>query len=144
MPVAQVGTEYSVPAATARDEYTGVAKVTTTVFYGYGEENPVTIGVKDGKFKPSKPGYYTIEYKATDGFGNVSVVTKAVRALKNVPEISAEVPADAAKTAVLGVATEVKEPVTSGGSGNLAVVKTVTFGKTVTEIDDSFVPQVAG
>ena len=144
MPVAQIGTEYSVPAATARDEYTGVAKVTTTVFYGYGEENPVTIGVKDGKFKPSKPGYYTIEYKATDGFGNVSVVTKSVRALKNVPEISAEVPTDAAKTAVLGVATEVKEPVTSGGSGNLAVVKTVTFGKTVTEIDDSFVPQVAG
>ena len=144
MPLAEVGTAYAVPTATARDEYSGKREVNTAVYYEYGSETPVSVGVANGKFTPSKPGYYAIVYTACDAYGNESTTVKYVRAVKNAPAVSAEVPSDAQKTAHLGVFIEVDDPTLSGGSGNLTVVKTVTFDGEVTEIEDGFVPQKAG
>lgn len=70
---------YKIFDATAVDSYDGVRKVNTNVYYNYGTRGQVSVYVKDGYFYPQIAGAYTIEYTATDTFGNKGVATVEVQ-----------------------------------------------------------------
>ena len=70
LPQAIVGKPYNVFEATARDEYEGEIPYTALVWYNYNNSARTLVSVNDGKFIPTRKGTYTIEYTATDSFGN--------------------------------------------------------------------------
>lgn len=69
---------YKLFDATAIDAYDGVRKVATNVYYNYNTRGQVSVYTKDGYFYPQMAGTYTIEYTATDTFGNKGVATVEV------------------------------------------------------------------
>ncbi len=70
LPQAIVGRPYNVFNATARDEYEGEVPCNALVWYNYNNSARTLVSVNDGKFIPTRKGTYTIEYTATDSFGN--------------------------------------------------------------------------
>lgn len=69
---------YKLFDATAIDAYDGVRAVETNVYYNYNTRGQVSVYAKDGYFYPTTAGTYTIEYSATDTFGNKGVKTVEV------------------------------------------------------------------
>lgn len=69
---------YKIFDATATDAYDGVRAVETNVYYNYNTRGQVSVYAKDGYFYPTTAGTYTIEYSATDTFGNKGVKTVEV------------------------------------------------------------------
>ncbi len=66
------GLEAKIPEAVAYDA-SGVKKLDYTVWYNYTDPNSKrAITVKDGKFLAKQKGTYTVEYRATDVYGNVA------------------------------------------------------------------------
>lgn len=144
MPVAQVGMAYTLPTATAYDAYTGSAAVTASVWYGYSYDYATSAGIVDGKFVPTKAGYYTIVYSATDGFGNTSKKTLSVRAISSVPDLEVSLENEPATSAELGRKVKIATPTIEGGSGSAALVVTMTHNGITTEITDGFTPEESG
>lgn len=71
MPAAEVGVQYSIPTATAFDEYAGACSVKTEVYYNYtNAANATFVDIKDGKFAVEYIGDYAIVYTARDYMGN--------------------------------------------------------------------------
>lgn len=70
---------YKIFDATAVDSYDGVRKINTNVYYNYGTRGQVSVYAKDGYFYSQTAGIYTIEYTATDTFGNKGVATIEVQ-----------------------------------------------------------------
>ncbi len=69
---------YKIFDATAVDSYDGDRKVDVNVYYNYNTRGQVSVYTKDGYFYPNKAGIYTIEYSATDTFGNKEIKTVEV------------------------------------------------------------------
>ena len=123
MPEAKVGMSYSVPSATAFDEYSGVCSVQTEVYYNYtSATNAMKIDVVNGKFSVDYEGDYSIIYTATDYMGN---------AVQEIYWISASLNPSLATITLLGDIPEMMnageliilpESSVSGGSG-LSTVK---------------------
>ena len=70
--------EITVPDATALDlNLPYGTKATKAVYYAYSpnSSNNAVIGLKNGKFTPTKQGSYTIVYTATDRNGNLATAT---------------------------------------------------------------------
>lgn len=70
--------EIEVPSAIAHDlSLVYGTKATAAVYYGYDPNSSknALVGLKDGKFTPTKPGVYTVVYSATDTSGNVGTAT---------------------------------------------------------------------
>lgn len=90
MPRAAVGRAYPIPAASARDTYTGSADVSVTVRQTDGTAADRTLAITSGTFTPDAAGTYCITYTAADAVGNVSRLTRTVEAVSElpVPEIS--------------------------------------------------------
>lgn len=76
------GVPIKVPTATAMDASGVRGGVDYTVWYGYGTENKRMIQIKDGKFTPVALGEYTVEYYASDAYGNVSTELLDMYAIK--------------------------------------------------------------
>lgn len=72
MPEALVGGSYPVPSATAKDIYSGVCEVQTSVWYNYTSENAVLVDIVNGRFDIDRAGTYAIVYDSADKQGNVS------------------------------------------------------------------------
>lgn len=145
MPVAEVGTKYTIPTATAYDTYTGRAIVDVSVWYDYSSNNATSVGIVNGCFTPSKQGYYTIVYSATDGFSNTTIKTLTVRAVGTAPKITVSLEIEPIKEIELGRKVTLADAITEGGSGNVTVVKSVTFGdKNIGLTNDSFTPEESG
>lgn len=68
------GEEFKIFNATASD-LSGIKEFDSKVYYDYGGERQALIGVKNNAFTPLIRGVYTIEYTATDIFGNTTVKT---------------------------------------------------------------------
>lgn len=85
MPNAAVGKSYPIPAASARDTYTGFADVSIVVRLTDGTDAGRTTTIQDGVFTPDVAGTYCIEYTATDGNGNLSHLSQTVVALSDPP-----------------------------------------------------------
>ena len=86
-PVGKVGLSYTIPEATAYDDYSGPCKVNTEVIYNYVSENPSHVTVINGTFKPTKSGSYFVRYSSEDEAGNVSILTKAISVYPELDDI---------------------------------------------------------
>lgn len=139
-----VGETYTIPSATVYDiNYLGNLK--SAVYYNYGEANQSQVLSKDGQFVPSREGTYTIEYTATDIYGNVGVSVLKVNAI-NQPAISI----DEAKVEKLyaGEMNQLPEqnPVNINGDIDVEIYAISPLGEKI-KIDsatNSFEPQVLG
>ena len=62
--------EFTLPDAAVYDA-NPAGGVKTSVYYNYGTAMQSSVAVKDNKFIPTLTGTYTVEYRATDAFGNI-------------------------------------------------------------------------
>lgn len=125
MPPALKGYFYTIPEASAYDEYAQDCDVKVSVWYNYGMDNSVSVPVQDGKFATEKIGTYGILYEAYDKVGNYASEVRYVIAYETISEIVFDIPAEAVRTAKLGEWVqifEIDEDSITGGSGK----KTVT------------------
>lgn len=76
------GAPIKVPAATAYDPNGVSGEVEYSVYYGYGTSFQKNVSVKNGIIVPADLGEYTVVYTAKDVFGNVSVKTFVLEAVK--------------------------------------------------------------
>lgn len=136
MPDVQMGYSYTIPSATAWDAIAGVCEVEANVYYNYGTDSQVTIGVADGKFTANKLGNYVIVYTAKDYFGNEAKETLLVRSLIKTPDIAVTLPEGYATEATAGIPVEFDSATASGGSGKLTEKITATLGENTVEILD--------
>ena len=143
MPRAEAGRAYSVPAATAYDDYAGTCEVTTEVIYGYHTEEPVSVTLSNGVFVPDRTGTYTIVYTAKDGFGNTGRKLLFVQAFKTVPEMVIT-PPSVLSSVELGTYVVIPEPTVSGGSGKINIETAVIFDGERTVINGGFRPETEG
>ncbi|MBQ8658519.1 MAG: hypothetical protein IJ506_05230 [Clostridia bacterium] len=67
--------------ATANDDLEGAIECSAKVYYNYDNSSRSLVNVKNGEFTPTRSGIYTIEYKAADSFGNVTVKTVDITAI---------------------------------------------------------------
>ena len=65
-----------IPTPIVTDKH--LARVETFVYYNYGLDSPVNIGVENNSFTPKFLGEYTIVYRAQDTYGNETEVTRRV------------------------------------------------------------------
>ena len=144
LPLAEVGCTYPIPQATAYDKYSGACDVQISVYKNYASENPVLVTVKDGAFKPASIGYYTIVYRAVDGFGNETVKELSTHVSAKLPELTVTTPEGAVDNAELGDFVAVEQPTVVGGSGKYTVEITASLGDETYAITDGFRPEVAG
>lgn len=81
------GVETSVPEAVAYDASGLMSETDYTVWYNYFDPHAKkAITVNNGKFYTEKLGTYTVEYRATDVFGNKAVKTLDLVAAKKAEE----------------------------------------------------------
>lgn len=132
MPVAKTGREYSIPTATAIDDYSGACDVSVKVVYGYGTGNGVAVKLKDGKIVPEYAGEYAVIYEAKDGYGNVATKTYMFEAKEKIDDITAVIPEYGEFT--LGDYLTVYTPTFSGGSGRIELTEKVTLNGALKEI----------
>ena len=149
MPEARVGGYYAVPSATAFDYYSGVCEVTVKAYSDYNSSAKKNVKIEDGKFLTATKGQYAIVYTATDAFGNTATSVYWVHCGSEVAPITAELPEGRTTEIDLGLKAIVKEPIVSGGSGDLTVKTFVSFGSdkkelTLTNGEGYFVPDKSG
>lgn len=145
-PPAKVGVTYPVPAASAKDAYSGECEVEVGVWYDFSSENALTVPIVDGKFNAEREGTYAIVYRSTDRQGNEAKRIVWVDAKKNVPSVSLDVPEVGRVTeAAAGEFVPLPEAYATGGSGDAEVCVRVIFdGEEVFAEKDGFRPQEAG
>lgn len=148
MPNAEAGFDkpYPVPSATAFDTYSGVCDVDTQVFLDYASGTPISVSMTQDGFIPDRIGLYTILYTARDAFGKTSWKELSVKAVREVTPISVTIPADVITKTELGTHVTIKQPIMSGGSGELSY--TVSAEKNGEQIivpsGETFVPKTEG
>ena len=120
MPIAETGTKYAVPNATAVDNYLGVCPVSTKILYGKGTGKEFSVVLEDGYFIPSVAGEYYIIYSATDGYGNIAEKEIKVIATRKVSPITLNVPEYFEYD--YGEYLDILPAVVTGGSGNVSTV----------------------
>lgn len=121
VPNAIVNENYKIFSANAYDIYDGSIEPIIKVYYGYHSTNPTRVGVKDGYFKPTRAGIYTIEYSAVNKNGFKNVRTIDVTAVEQNEKLGITI---TGKKSVGGVGVKVKVAdsyVLNNVSGNSAI-----------------------
>ncbi len=148
VPKGEVGRAYVIPSATAFDHYSGVCEVKTSVYRDYvtgdDKDEAISVSVVDGKFMPTVSGWHTIVYTAKDAFGNTSEELLSAYIADDLGEIEVQIPSDVTTSATLGSWVNVPSITYTGDCGQATVQTTVTFDNETMEIDDAFLPEVAG
>ena len=146
MPEAKLGGAYTIPKATAIDDYSGICDVDVSVWYNYATSNAILVDVADGAFVANRKGYYAIVYTATDRYGNQAQEVLSVHAGNEIPEIQLEPLFAPVESAILGEwLTLPNDFAITGGSGNKNVTITVSNGTDVYEVEgDGFRPETIG
>lgn len=146
MPEAQLNKPYTIPTATAYDDYSGVVSVKTAVWYNYESSQPVSVSVIGGKFTPTRSGYYSIVYTATDSMGNTAESILPVHAGSPIAPLKVFCPENAPTTATLGQEVPVAQPKIEGGAGKKVCVVTVKGPEheEAEAIVEGFTPDVSG
>ena len=145
-PVAKVGLTYPVPAASAKDEYSGDCEVEVGVWYDFSSENALTVPIEDGKFKAEREGKYAVVYKSCDRQGNEAKRIVWVDAKKDVPAVSLDVPeAGRVTEASAGEFVPLAEATATGGSGDVKIyVRAIFDSEEIFVEKEGFRPQEAG
>ena len=146
MPEAVIGRGYAVPTATATDDYSGNCDVKVKVYYDYTSDEPVSVNIRDGKFIPTRKGYYAIVYTATDGATNKAEKVLWVHAGGDIPALTATVLAGTYETRVsMGETVLPAEISVTGGSGNAKIdYYASTDGVEEISANEGFVPEKEG
>lgn len=146
IPNAVKGTTYKLFSATAEDVYGDTLPVTTRVYLNYLESTKSLATVTDGCVTPVHYGIYTVEYSATDVFGNVGTYTYDFTC-EEIETLSL-VLGTHETTTLAGVEIEIPQANVSNAFGNekLTITATHKGGKVVYDLTDktSFVPMYAG
>ena len=147
LPFAVVGKEYNLFKASARNLNLYCSEVYTNVYFNYNSNLPSSFSVKDGKFTPTVPGVYTIEYKAYNGFGKESVKTIDIICVSNDNPIEILIGGERAVDATTGSNVKVADFNYKNQSGSVDVKISAVCGQNVYPIDLeqlSFTPLVSG
>lgn len=144
MPMAEVGKKYTVPTATAFDEYSGNCAVKTSVIYNATDSaNSVVVDVVDGAFEVDRPGVYAINYETEDQMANKATQTLWIRAVSDLADPSF-VFDNPQTTALAGDWIVPAEYAIENGSGESDVTISYVFDGKETVITDGFRPDAAG
>lgn len=138
-PLAEVGRPYPLFPAKTCSNYTR-ENLSVRVFTGYGSEFKSDVNVADGCFLPERTGVYTIEYKATDAYGDTSVKLIPVTAVKKLEPIEFTLGEAEYDVGIGGYFTPALVTEKSGGSGELKARTYIRKKGTeeLTEIEGSF------
>lgn len=146
IPQAVKDAPYQLFTATAEDVYGNDVAVKTRVYLHYLEDTKSLITVKDNKITPTNYGTYTVEYTATDEFGNVNVFTYDF-ACENTQTLAVVLSGGETNT-VAGVQTAIADYTYQNERGFVKTKITATHaeGKAVYDLTDktSFAPMYAG
>ena len=144
MPKGEVGCTYKIPQATAFDHYAGECDVKMSVYRDYATNAPISVGVKDGVFKPTVAGWYTVIYTAKDTLGNVGSATRNVYVAEDLGDIEVTLPETLLADVHLGDWVTIDKATYTGDCGIADMVITATIGEESMEIVDGFRPEIAG
>lgn len=148
MPLAVVGGNYPVPAATAFDETSGNVSVKTQVYYNYSsEKSRIEYPIENGCFQVDIPGSYAIVYTAKDYMGNTAELVYWITAKSALDTpLAITVNTENAKTnSLCGERIAVAPYTAVGGSSDAEVTITATCGDTVLNVvGGNFIPEEAG
>ncbi|GEM_PF-1595448 len=144
LPEAFKGEEYPVFDFTAYDYFTEVKSTSVKVFYDYNSSARKEVTIKNGKFVPDRTGQYTIEYTATDYYGNEN--KKTVEILSVLPKKPAlDISSERVTEVSAGDTVQIADVSASGGSGELKVTVVAKNGEHEAEITDGkFTADYAG
>ena len=146
IPQAVKGSAYKIFGASAEDLYGDKLDVTTRVYLHYLEDTKALISLKDNQVTPTTYGIYTVEYTATDIFGNVGVYTYDFEC-KQVDTLSVALSGQTTST-VAGVKTPIASYTFDNAIGNVQTKITATHkdGKAVYDLTETnaFLPMYAG
>lgn len=117
-PPAVVGKPYRIFDAESQQMYTK-ENIVINVYTAYDTEARRSVSVENGFFVPKKPGIYTIEYKAVDGYGNENVKTISVEAKGSVPPIDFKVGVQPSELGIGNFFTPAEITDAKGGTGKL-------------------------
>ena len=143
-PVAKVGTEYPIPDATAKDDYSGACRVERQVWYNFNSINAVTVASKDGCFIPDREGLYAVVYNASDRMGNKAQKIVWVRAQSEIDPIQLNFTGSYATETPVGKTVELADYTAVGGSGKVDVSCEVTLNGQTIDCTKEFRPREAG
>ena len=144
LPEAFKGEEYPVFDFTAYDYFTEVKSTSVKVFYDYNSSARKEVTIKNGKFVPDRTGQYTIEYTATDYYGNEN--KKTVEILSVLPKKPAlDISSERVTEVSAGDTVQIADVSASGGSGEVEVTGFAKNGEHEAEITDGkFTADYAG
>lgn len=137
IPVGEQKKAYKVFEASAYDISGGIIRPEVKVFYDYGKETCVQIGVKDGFFEPIYSGVYSIVYTASDIYGNTAIKVANVNIKRELSALTLNA-LDHKTTTYVGAPVSLAEINVSGGTqSNYTIDKTVTLNGEVIEINEN-------
>lgn len=143
LPNACVGKPYPVFEATAFDPEMNPTNVELAVYGGMYSDTRYLVDGKTGTFTPDLPGTYTLEYTATDSWGNTTEKLAYVYACEAEGALGLNLPDKAVSGKVGQKVLFSKEEIT-GNFGNAKVDIQVKFGEEVIPCTDGFIPYKEG
>lgn len=135
LPSGVVGEKYALFTASAMDKETSVADFKTKVYYNYSLDNRTESMIYDGGyFIPTKVGVYTVEYSATDVFGNRAIKTVDISVMTTENGLKIDLGSDYSATGITGVGASVKDYTLSHIRGTANVIVKAVINDESTEI----------
>ncbi|MBQ8374852.1 MAG: hypothetical protein IJX98_04680 [Clostridia bacterium] len=125
-PDATVGKSYPVYEATAYHIKQGALPVQTRVYFGYDTGARFELRVKDGRFTPVAEGVYTVEYTATDKFGDKTVKLIQIAAKNSDQDLTVSLSEAPAGSYVVGNEVPVAAPVYESAYAAYGLQSTIT------------------
>ena len=127
-----VNEEITIPTATALDLNLPLGtKASTAVYYAYdpNSENNAMIGLKNGKFTPTRLGTYTIVYTATDRSGNVATATVDLQCKNGMDGKAVKLSVDERIEAKAGETVQIPECMVDGLYADASAIKVYLRGE---------------
>lgn len=143
LPNACVGKPYPVFAAVALDPEMNPTNVDVVVYGGMYSDTRYLVDGKTGTFTPDLPGTYTIQYTASDSWGNTAEKLAYVYARESEGALALNLPDKAVSGKVGSKVPFSKEEIT-GNFGNPQIDIQVKFGEEVIPCTNGFIPQKEG
>ena len=146
IPQAVKDTPYQLFTASAKTIYGDEVAVRTRVYLHYLEENKTLVTLKNNTITPSHYGIYTVEYRATDEFGNLAIFTYDF-ACEDTEKLSISLSAHETR-ATVGVETPIADYAYANEIGFVTTKVTATLegGEVVYDVTDKtcFTPLYVG
>lgn len=137
IPLGEQGEQYKIFDASAYDISVGMFKPEVKVFFDYGKETCVQVGVDGGCFTPIYSGMYSIVYTASDIYGNTAIKVVETNVKKELSQIKLNV-LSYETTTYVGQPISLADVIVSGGTqSNYTIEKTVLFNNEMVQIENN-------